>query len=134
MSTQKAHKQVLVTLKTVESLSYNCADATKLLWLDSMLKDIETKLRTVLPHQDGLLLRPALITHTAKKVSKKYKKIHQRSLRYSSLSLHSKARQKKKDWHFRNRVGGKALRHKKVPITKYVYPHVYTKLYLLDFR
>ena len=86
----------------VESLSYNCTDATKLLCLDRMLKEVETKLRAMLPHQDGILLRPALITHSAKKVSQKYKKLNQRSLKYSALSLHSKGRHKKKDWRFGN--------------------------------
>ena len=79
-----------------------------------MLKEVETQFRATLPHQDGILLRPALVTHTAKKVSWKYKRLHQRSLRYSSLPSHSKARQRKRDWRFRNRVGGKADRLKKV--------------------
>ena len=63
-----------------ESGQYNCTDGTKFLCLDRMLKDVETNFRAILPHQDGILLRPALITHSAKKVSRKYKKLHQRSL------------------------------------------------------
>ena len=114
VSTRKTHQQVLITLKAIESLSYNCTDATKLLSLDRMLKEVETKFRATLPHQDGILLRPALVTHRAKKVSQKYKKLHQRCIKYSSLPPHSKAQKKKKHWHFRNRVGGKADRHKKV--------------------
>lgn len=79
-----------------------------------MLKDVEATLRAMLPHQEGLLLRPAIVTHSARKISQKYKKLHQQSLKYSPLALHSRPRHKKKDWRFRNRVGSKALRHKKV--------------------
>ena len=91
--------------------------ATKLLYLDRMLKDVETKFRAMLPHEEGLLLRPVLITHSAKKISQKYKKLHQRSLNYSSLALDSKAYHKK-DWRFRNRVGSMALRQKGRDIIK----------------
>ena len=105
---RQACQQVLTTLKVAESLLYNCNDATKLLCLDCMLKDVETKSRAMLPHE-SILLRPALVTHSAK-ITQKYKKLHQRSLKYSSLALHSK----KKDWHFRNHVGSKALKHKNI--------------------
>ena len=81
-----------------------------------MLKDVEAKFRATLPHQDGILLRPAIVNTLSKKISQKYKKLRQRSLKYSSLALHLKALHKKKDWCFRNRVGSKALRHKKVEI------------------
>lgn len=116
VSAQKARQQVLTTLKVVESLSYNCADATQLLHLNHMLKDVEAKFRATLPQQEGILLRPAIATHSAKKISQKYKKLHQKSLQYSSLRVHSKVHDKKRDWRFRNRVGSKALSHKKVGI------------------
>lgn len=112
ISTNKARQKVLITLKVIESLSYNCDDAKMLQQLDQMLKAVETKLRGALPNQDGILLRPAIITNTAKKVSRKYKKF--RSSQYSSLSSQNKSSKQKKDWHFRNRVGSKAERYKKV--------------------
>ncbi len=37
-----------------------------------MLKDVEAKFRGMLPHEGGLL---ALVTHSAKKISQKYKKL-----------------------------------------------------------
>lgn len=75
--------------------------------LDQTLKDIETKFRATLPNQDGILLRPAIITDTAKRVSQKYKKL--RSSQYSSLLSQNKSKPKR-DWHFMNRVGSKAER------------------------
>ena len=55
--------------------------------------------------------------------------------KYSSLVLHSKAHHKKKDWHFRNCVGSKALRHYKVRLIKS--SHVYytcTTVIIFDYR
>ena len=112
MSASKARQKVQITLKVIESLSYNCDDTVVLQKLDSMLNEVERKFREKLPHHEGLLLRPALITDAAKKVSLKYKKM--RLSRYGSLPLHSKVRAGKKDWRHRNRVGHKADRYRKV--------------------
>ena len=75
MSASKARQKVQITLKVIESLSYNCDDTVVLQKLDSMLNEVERKFREKLPHHEGLLLRPALITDAAKKVSLKYKKM-----------------------------------------------------------
>ena len=107
-----------ITLKVIESLSYNCCDAKMLEQLDHMLKEVETKLRASLPHDDGILLRPAM-TNAAKKVSLKYKKM--RLSQYSSLLSRTKGRVGKKDWHFRNRMGSKAERYKKVHNSGHLY-------------
>ena len=67
MSASKARQKVQITLKVIESLSYNCDDTVVLQNLDSMLNEVERKFREKLPHYEGLLLRPALITDAAKK-------------------------------------------------------------------
>ncbi len=82
---KKHDNKFSLTLKVVESLSYSCTDSTKLRHLDQMLKDVEAKFRGMLPHEGGLLLRPALVTHSAKMISQKYKKLHQKSLKYSFI-------------------------------------------------
>ncbi len=80
--------------------------------LDHMLKEVEAKLRATLPHDDGILLRPAMVTNAAKRVSLKYRKM--RLSQYSSLPSQAKGRVGKRDWRFRNRIGSKAERYKKV--------------------
>lgn len=106
-SINKARQKVLITLKVIESLSYNCADAKMLEQLDHTLKEVETKLRATLPHHDGMLLRPAMITNAAKKVSLKYKKM--RLSKYSSLPSQAKGHVGKRDWRFKNRVGSRYM-------------------------
>ena len=78
ISAQKVQKKVRITLKAIESLSYNCCDGDKLQMLHELLKNAEDKFRSLLPHQGGLLLRPTLMTHTttaARKVSLKYRRL-----------------------------------------------------------
>lgn len=112
MSASKARQKVQITLKVIESLSYNCDNTLLLQNLESMLHEVERKFREKLPHHEGLLLRPAVVTDEAKRVSLKYKKM--RLSQYCSLPLHAKVRAGKKDWRHRNRVGHKADRYRKV--------------------
>lgn len=114
VSAHKVQQQVRITLKVIESLTFNCSDASQLTDLNKMLKEVEEKFRSLLPHQDGILLRPAIVTHQAKKITKKYQKIHKCALQYSSLALNTTAANRRKDWHFNPRVGKKADRYKKV--------------------
>lgn len=115
ISTQKAQKEVFITLKAIESLSYDCLDSDKLQMLHQMLKNVENRFRSLLPHQDGLLLRPTLVTHLARKVSLKYRKLRLRSSKYGCLPLHKRTRKGTiGKWRYWNRVGKKADEHKKV--------------------
>ena len=86
--------------------------------LHQMLKNVEDKFRSLLPHQDGLLLRPALVTHTvtaARKVSQKYKRLQLRSSKYGPLPLYKRTRKGALgEWRYLNRVGKKADERKKV--------------------
>ena len=93
ISAQKVQKKVCITLKAIESLSYNCLESDKLQMLHELLKNVEDKFRSLLPHQDGLLLRPTLMTHTAttaRRISQKYRRLQLRSSRYGSLPLHKR--------------------------------------------
>lgn len=95
---QKTQKKVFITLKAIESLTYNCPDSGKLETLHQMLQTVEDKFSSLLPHQDDLLLRPALVTHTvtaARKVSQKYRRLQLRSSKYGSLPLHKRIRKGK---------------------------------------
>ena len=60
----KNTEEVFIRLKAIECLTYDCPDSGKLETLYQMLKTVEDKFRSLLPHQDGLLLRLALVTHT----------------------------------------------------------------------
>ena len=118
ISVQKARRKVFATLKVLESLSYSCVESEKLQALDLMLKNVEDSFRSSLPHQDGLLLRPAVLAHTvaaARKVSQKYRRLQLQSAKYGSLPLHKRAHKGMKgEWKHKNRVGKKANEYKKV--------------------
>ena len=64
VSVQKTQKKVFIRLKAFECLTHDCPDSGNLETLYQMLKTVEDKFRSLLPHQDGLLLRLALVTHT----------------------------------------------------------------------
>ena len=78
--------------------------------LQYMLINVENQFRSMLPHDNGLLLRP-VGTHriaTAKKVCRKYRTLQLKSL-YRSLPLHHNSKKNKSgDWRFKNRVGKRA--------------------------
>ena len=79
-----------------------------------MLRKVEDSFRALLPHENGLLVRP-VVTHTittAKKVSRKYRHLVQSS--YGSLPLHNKSKKKNGEWRYKNRVGKRADEWKKV--------------------
>ena len=50
ISAQKVQKKVCITLKAIESLSYNCLESHKLQMLHELLKNVEDKFRSLLPH------------------------------------------------------------------------------------
>ena len=77
----------------IESLTYNYPDSGKLEMLHQMLKTVENKFSLLLPHQDSLLLCPALVAHTvtaARKISQKYRWLQLRPSKYVSLPLHKR--------------------------------------------
>lgn len=101
----KAQQALRITLKTIENLSYNCTNVNTLLAFNEELQALESRMREEIPHQNGLLLRPALITRIAKKTKMKYSKLG---------SLEKQKKQKASEWKFKGRAGDKAQRLRKV--------------------
>ena len=66
---------------------------------------MESRVHEEIPHQNGLLLRPALITRIAKKTKMKYSKLG---------SLEKQKKQKASEWKFKGRARDKAQQLRKV--------------------
>jgi len=108
-STEHLAQEVRITLKSLSSLTYNCTDEhhEALSDLNDKLQHLMNDFRAILPHEDGILLRP----HTHKKLKLSRQKKASQGIK--SLPLPSKRGRKKQDA-FRNRVGRKAQNLRKV--------------------
>ena len=100
----KAQQALRITLKTIENLSYNCTNVNTLLAFNEELQALESRMREEIPHQNGLLLQPALITRIAKKTKMKYSKLG---------SLEKQKKQKASEWKFKGWAGDRHSAAKK---------------------
>jgi len=112
VSLKSAGERTRITLKSFESLTYMCTDSHILMDFNSKLKDLLADFRNHLPHEEQLVLRPAIVSR-ALKTKRKYARM-KAGLRCSQLAEAKKRGRKKADSRFRNRYGTKADRLRKV--------------------
>lgn len=114
VSPKAAGERVRIQLKEIETLSYSCTSSEDLQQLHHQLKNLKSEFQSKLPHLEGIVLRPA-VSH-ALKVKRKYAHItRKRQLKYCSVLSEAKGRRKTQlDSCYRNRVGAKAERLRKV--------------------
>lgn len=112
---QQAQK-TRVTLKMIETLTYSCQDSEKLAEINSKLEDIFNDMKVNMNHSEGLIIRP-VIAKRAKEISQKYRsKLVLLNKSYSALPARKKRGRQRKSALFRNRVGQKAQRMRKVHV------------------
>ena len=125
VSLKAASEKVRTTLKEIETLSYSSGHVNDLIRLNDQLQLLKSEFETTLPHLEGLIIRPAVVS-AALKTKRKYAYI--RAKRYhtqcSALKL-AKGRSRKNDSRFKNRVGIRADRLRKVFVHVYMYMYVY---------
>lgn len=107
-----AGEHTRITLKVIESLTYICTDAKRLLELDTNLHSLLEDFKRDLPHDQQLIVRTSVASR-ALKTKRKYARI-KRSLQCSQLDVAKKRGRKKASSKFRKRVGSKADRLRKV--------------------
>ena len=114
VSLKAAGEKVRIQLKEIETLSYSCTSPEDLQQLHCALQQLKTDVESKLPHLEGIVLRPA-VSH-ALKIKRKYAYIKgKRQLKYCSvLSETSKRKKTPMSSKYRNRVGAKAERLRKV--------------------
>lgn len=103
-------------MKELESLTYACSSPTDLLLLNDRLDSLKKEFQSKLPQEEGLIIRPYLIS-TAMKTKRKYAhlKARQRLKNFSALQEEKKRRKKPTGYSkFHNRVGIKADHLRKV--------------------
>lgn len=101
-------QKVRITLKAIEGLTYTCSNQKLLSDLNQSLDHALLEFRNKLPCEQGLVIRPLM----AKK-----KKRSENSLKVqkvSSLPLHKKRGRTSQDSKYRNRVGRRADKLRKV--------------------
>ena len=97
-------------LKVLETLTYSCTDTDVLQELTTKVEELITDFKTKIPQDNGLILRPEArkaAQKMAQKISRKYK----------ALPTMTRRGRHKMDWKYRNRVGQKADKLRKVSIT-----------------
>ena len=67
ISRQKVIDRIEIKLKNIKTLTYACSDAKLLVDLNEKLQHTVDELQSQLPHAEGLLLRPALVSSTFNK-------------------------------------------------------------------
>ena len=104
-----------ISLKSLETLTYSCIDAEMLLEVEERLQSLLKDLKAQLPQEEGLVIRPAIVSR-AIKTKRKYAHIRarQQSGYCSALTEGKKCGRKRANSKFRNRVGCKADRLRKV--------------------
>ncbi len=96
----------------MESLTYLCQDPQILLDLNDDLTKLLQKLRDKLPQEENLILRSSALSRVSN-LKKKYAKIKAR-MSCTKLPIANIRGRKKANSRYRNRVGAKADRLKKV--------------------
>ena len=112
MSLKSAGERARITLKSIESLTYMCTDASKLVDLDAKLKLLLQAFKAGLPQEEQLVIRPSVISR-ALSTKRKYARI-KLNLSCSKLPKAKPRGRKKADSKVRNRIGAKADRLRKV--------------------
>ena len=92
----------------IETLTYSCQDVNHLATVNLKLEEIVSDMKTNIPQSDGLLIRP-MIAKRGKQISQKYSTDQQQV-----LPPEKKRGRRKQSASFRNRVGMKAQRLRKV--------------------
>ena len=77
VSSKVAAERARITLKSLETLTYSCTDANVLLELEQHLQSLVQDLRLQLPQEEGLVIRPAVVSR-AMKTKRKYAHIRDR--------------------------------------------------------
>ena len=114
VSINSAAERVRITLKEIGTLTYACPSADDLILLDEQLKTIKSAFQDKLPTVEGLVIRPAVVDR-ARLTKKKYAHIKARMrLRKCSVLKESNKRRHKGSSSYRNRVGIRANRLRKV--------------------
>ena len=88
--------------------------------LDKQLKSLRTELQSKLPQEEGIIIRPAVVAR-ALKTKKKYAQLRQKKQNCSALTLSKKRGKRKADSKYRNRVGARADRLRKVNVLSQSY-------------
>ena len=114
-SSMMAGVKARIALKSLETLTYSCTDAEMLLEVEERLQSLLQDLKAQLPQEEGLVIRPAIVSR-AIKTKRKYAHIRarQQSGYCSALTEGKKRGRKRANSKFRNRVGRKADRLRKV--------------------
>ena len=109
-STEHLAQEVRTTLKILSSLTYNCTDEhhMALSELHEKVQQLMNDFKTILPHEDGILLQPLM--------RKKMKMSRQSKVSQCINSLPAPCKQGRKRHNaiFRHRVGSKAKTLRKV--------------------
>ena len=103
---KKVAQNARITLKAIESLTYECSDGVLLKELDTKLKQVMEDFRKKLPVADGLIIC-STITERVQRAEKSTQKI-------SALPAYKPHGRKKADSAYRNRVGQRADALRKV--------------------
>lgn len=112
-SLKTAAERARITLKEIETLTYSCSSTLDLIDLDKQLKSLRTELQSKLPQEEGIIIRPAVVAR-ALKTKKKYAQLRQNKQNCSALTLSKKRGKRRADSKYRNRVGARAERLRKV--------------------
>ena len=108
-----AAERARITLKELESLTYTCSSTSDLLLLGQQLQDLKMEFQSKLPHEEGIIIRPAVIA-TALKTKRKYAHFRTRQRHCSVLTEGERKGRRRMDSRFRKRVGARADRLRKV--------------------
>ena len=114
VSINSAAERVRITLKEIDTLTYACPSADDLILLGEQLKTIKSAFQDKLPSVEGLVIRPAVVDR-ARQTKKMYAHIKARMRLQKCCALkESNRRRHKGSSSYRNRVGIRADRLRKV--------------------
>lgn len=121
MKPLQLRRQVIETLKVVESLAYTCEQADDLSYLLECTQKLATEFKSRLPVSNGLLLGPASSTESARRIKQKYHILRQKAKKYLHLQKQQPRGKTPGDSKYRNRVGRKAEKFKQVSLLTCVF-------------
>ena len=112
-SLNAAAQKARITLKEIETLTYTCSSTTDLVLLGQQLEDLKTTFQSKLPRSESIIVRAAVVER-ATRTKKKYANLMARQRQCSDLAERGRKGRRKMDSRFRNRVGARADRLRKV--------------------
>ena len=102
-----------ITLKVLETLTYSCEDVQALVKLNKTLDETVATFKRALPNTEGLIIRKeAACKATAKFKALKLQVVEKEG--FGNLKLYTQRGRKRPDSNYRNRVGQRAARLRKV--------------------